>query len=237
MILILSGGNMKKFLLLSGLVLFTNVANAQTEYYASLKLGVGDTTIYVNDDKFGDYLVKSSEESRGVYGYNYSDSGLLYELSAAVGIDWSPGQMYVELSSYDWLHLRLEGEFGYNNYHEDGKLRYDYTVTDIIEIKDEYVFVLANGYVDFRINNIVPYLGFGIGYGFGNEEVKLSNEFGDFSDSVDNNGFIYALHLGVGYKYSDITTLDFGLRRVYAPSEDDGMNVFDTIRFGARLRI
>ena len=50
--------------------LVAGVANAQTEYYTSIKMGMGDTTIYVNnDDKFGDYLVKLSESNTGHGGY------------------------------------------------------------------------------------------------------------------------------------------------------------------------
>jgi opacity protein-like surface antigen len=229
---------MKKFLLLFGAVFITNVANAQTEYYVSGKVGIGDTTIYVNDnDKLGDYLVNVSEENTGLVGYQYNDSGLLWEISAAVGLDWSPGKMYVKQNPYEWFHLRLEGEFGYNNYHEDGRLRYDYAITDRIKVKTGHLFALVNGYADFRIDRVVPYIGLGIGYGFGNEEIKISNEFGDFSNSVDDSGVIYAVHFGVGYKYSDITTLDLGARRVYAPTEEDGMTIFDTIRLGARFRI
>ncbi|MBO4480859.1 MAG: outer membrane beta-barrel protein [Alphaproteobacteria bacterium] len=229
---------MKKFLVLICLVLVTNVANARTEYYTSVKVGAGDTTIYVNDDdKLGDYLIKVSEENTGLNGYKYSDFGLLWEISAAVGLDWAPGKMYVKKNPYDWFHLRLETEFGYNNYRENGKLRYDYTITDRIKVKYDHFFALLNGYADFRIDNIVPYVGLGVGYGFGKEEIKVTNEHGRYSDSVDDSGVIYAVHLGVGYKYSDITTLDFGVRRVYAPTEDDGMDVFDTVRLGARFRM
>ena len=224
---------MKKILLLISVILVTNAANARTEYYASAKFGVGDTTIYVNDDdKLGEYLVDVSGD-----GYKYSESDLLWELSGAVGLDWSPDPMYVTKSPYEWFHLRLEAEFGYNNYREDGKLRYDYTVTDKTEIKFDHFFALVNGYADFRIYKVVPYVGLGIGYGFGKSEMKIKNEFGGFSDSVDDNGILYALHAGIGYKYSDITTLDLGYRRVYAPTEDDGMNIFSTIRLGARFRI
>ena len=224
---------MKKFLLLTGMILVTNIANAETEFYTSVKMGIGGTTIYVNnDDELGDYLVKDSGP-----GYRYSDTGLLWEMSAAVGIDWSPRKMYVKQDPNEWFHLRLEGEFGYNNYHKNGKLMYDYAVTDNIEIKSNNFFALVNGYTDFKIDSIVPYLGLGIGYSFGNEETKLINSHGTFSDSVDADGIIYALHLGVGYKYSDITTFDLGGRRVYAPAEDSGKVIFDTVRLGVRFRI
>lgn len=230
--------NINKFLLFTGMVLITNVANAQTEYYTSVKVGAGDTTIYVNnDDKFGDYLVKVSEENSGNKGYTYDDNGLLWELSAAVGIDWSPNELYVKQNPYSWFHLRLEGEFGYNNYRESGKLRYNYTVTDEIKIKYDHLFAIANGYADFRIDKVVPYIGLGVGYSFGNEELKLNNNFGESGDSADDSGFIYALYLGVGYKYSDITTFDLGVRRVYAPAKHDGLDIFDTIRLGTRFRI
>lgn len=224
---------MKKFLLLFAMICVTGVANAQTEYYVSAKLGAGDTTIWVNnDDKIGDWL----EEQSGP-GYKYSDSGLLWETSVAAGLDWAPGKMYVKKNPYDWFHLRLEAEFGYNNYREKGKLRYDYVITDRIKLKYDYFFALVNGYMDFRIDNVVPYIGLGAGYSFGWEEIKLSNTSGKYSDSVDDNGVIYALHAGIGYKYSDITTLDLGYRRVYAPTEDDGTYVFSTVRLGARFRI
>ena len=224
---------MKKIFLLTGMILATNVANAQTEFYTSVKMGFGGTTIYVDGgDKLGDYLVKESGP-----GYKYSDTGLLWEASTALGIDWSPRKMYVKQGSNEWFHLRLEGEFGYNNYRKNGELTYNYVITDNIKIKSNNFFALINGYTDFRIDNIIPYLGLGIGYSFGNEKIKLSNEGGSFSDSVDADGIIYALHLGVGYKYSDITTFDLGGRRVYAPAKDDGMVVFDTVRFGVRFRI
>lgn len=223
---------MKKILLLTGLILATSAANAQTEFYTSVKGGMGGTTIYANDDdKLGDYLVKASGS-----GYNYSDSGLLWEMSAAVGIDWSPRKMYVKQDPNEWFHLRLEGEFGYNNYHKNGKLTYDYAVTDNIEVKSNNFFMLVNGYTDFKIDNIVPYFGLGIGYCFGNEEWKINNTSNSIA-SGDADGIIYALHLGVGYKYSDITTFDAGVRRVYAPAEDSGKVIFDTVRLGIRFRI
>lgn len=229
MALVLVGESMKKILLLISMVLITNIANAQTEFYTSVKVGAGDTTIYVDDDtKLGDYL----EEQSGS-GYKYSDSGLLWGISAAVGLDWSPTKMYIKQSPYDWFHLRLEGEFGYNNYREDGKLRYDYMITDEIKEKYDQFLILANGYADFKIDNVIPYVGMGIGYGLSKEEMKINES----SDSVDDSGVVYALHLGIGYKYSDITTLDFGVRRVYAPTEDDGRYIFDMIRLGARFRI
>lgn len=228
---------MKKFLVIIGVIFIANVANAQVGYYASAKVGAGGATIYVDDDtRLGDWLVEVSEQASGHRGYKYSDSGLLWEISAAVGIDWTPGKMYVKKNPYDWFHLRLEGEFGYNNYREEGKLRYDYTVTDRIKIKYDHFFILANGYADFRIDSVVPYIGLGVGYGLGKEEAILNNDE-SHSESIDDSGIIYALHAGVGYKYSDITTFDLGYRRVYAPAEDDGQTVFNTIRLGARFRI
>lgn len=224
---------MKKFLLFVCAIFVTGAANAQFEYYASIKVGMGDATIYQGDDKFGDYIAKSAGP-----GYKYDSSGLLWGISPAVGFDWSPNSMYVSQNPYAWFHLRLEGEFGYNNYHEDGKLRYDYQITDKIDVKFDHFFMLANGYADFRINKIVPYVGLGIGYSFGNEEITVRNDVnGESSDSVSDSGLIYALHLGVGYKYSDITTFELGYRRVYAPAEDDGLTVFGSIRLGARFRL
>lgn len=224
---------MKKILLLLGMVFVTNVANAYTEYYAAAKLGAGDTTIYVdNDIKLGDWLVETSGA-----GYSFDASGLLWETSAALGIDWSPNNMYVTPSHYSWFHLRLEGELGYNNYRESGKLKYDYTVTDKTDIKFDNFFLLANGYADFRIHKVMPYVGLGVGYSFGKEEITLSNATGEYNSSVDDNGVVYGFHLGIGFKYSDATTLDLGYRRLYAPAEDDGLNVFSTVRLGARFRI
>lgn len=229
---------MKKFLLPAGMVLITCVANAQTEYYASVKAGVGNTTVYVDGNtKLGDYLVQVSEENAGHGGFMYDASGLLWEISPALGIDWSPNKMYVTQSPYGWFHLRLEGELGYNNYRENGKLKYNYTVTDRTKIKFNQIFLLANGYADFRIDRVVPYVGLGLGYSFGREEITISNGIGEFNNSVNDNGMVYALHAGIGYKYSDIMTLDLGYRRLYAPTKDDGMYVFSTLRLGARFRI
>ena len=158
---------MKKIFCCLVMILVTSVANAQTEYYTSLKVGMGDTTIYVNgDDKLGNSLEELT-------GYRYSDTGLLWEVSASLGFDWSPGKMYVTKNPHDWFHLRLEGEFGYNNYRENGKLRNNYTVADRIRVKYDNFFVLANGYADFRIDRFVPYFGLGIGYSFGNEEINF----------------------------------------------------------------
>lgn len=222
---------MKKLLFLTSMILITNVANAETEYYAAMKMGIGDATIYVNsDDKLGDYLVRISEAESGLNGYNYDASGLLWEVSPAIGVDWA-------MNLYGWFHLRLEGEFGYNRYHEKGKLKYNYAVTDRTKVELNQFFMLVNGYADFRIDKVVPYIGLGLGYGFGKDELTISNEYGDFSDSINDNGIIYALHLGVGYKFSEITTFDLGLRRVYAPAEDKGSYIFDTVRLGARFRI
>lgn len=227
---------MKKFLLLVGMICVTRVANAQTEYYVSAKLGAGDTTIYVNDDdKIGEALVKQLGS-----GYKYNDSGFLWEGSVAVGLDWAPGKMYVKKNPYDWFHLRLEAEFSYNNYHESGKLRQNYVLKDEVKLKYYQFFALASGYADFKIDDVVPYVGLGIGYSFGNGEIRISGDDvldNKASNAIDDDGVIYALHAGVGYKYSDITTLDLGFRRVYAPAEDGGRYIFDTLRLGARFRI
>ncbi len=37
---------MKKIILLTSIITMTSVANAQTEYYFSTKMGIGDTDIY-----------------------------------------------------------------------------------------------------------------------------------------------------------------------------------------------
>ena len=225
---------MKKVLFLASALFISGVANAQTEYYTSIKAGLGDTTIYVQGDtKLGDYL----SDVAGA-GYRYDGSGLTWELSPAIGIDWSPNSLYVKQNPYGWFHLRLEGEFGYIHYHEDGKLKdKNYTITDKTKLKIDQFVLLANGYADFKIRKVVPYVGFGLGYSFGKEEITVSNSAGEFGDSANDNGIVYALHFGVAYKYSEITTLDLGYRRVYEPTEDDGLNVFGTIRFGARFRI
>ena len=226
---------MKKILGLTAMALISGVANASTEYYVSAKLGVGDTIIYADGDtRVDDYLVKTFNELDGA-SYKYSSSGLLWDASFAVGVDWSLATMYVKKSQYDWFHVRLEGEVGYNNYREQGKLKDNYVVKHDLEIRYDNLFILANGYADFRINRIVPYLGLGLGYGFDNEELTVKDI--NFSNSVDDGGIIYALHAGVGYKYSDVTTLDLGYRRVYAPTDGDGLDVFSAIRFGIRFRI
>ena len=238
------GEKMKKVLLLLSMVFVTSAADAKIEYYTSMKAGVGDTTIYVHGNtKQGDYLVDVFEENFGI-GYKYDSSGLLWEISPAVGIDWSVNNVYGSPDMCDtpcgWFHLRLEGEIGYNNYRENGKLKQNYIVADKIETKYDYLFLLANGYADFRIDKFVPYVGLGLGYALGREEITIhGNQAGleEFNDSIDDSGIIYALYAGIGYKHSDITTLDLGYRRLYAPMEGDGMNVFSTIRLGARFRI
>ncbi len=229
---------MKKILLFLCMVFITNTANARVEYYASAKFGLGDTTIYLDGDtNLGDWLVQESEHNTGLDGFNYDASGLLFEISPAVGIDWSMNNTYGTKSKYGWFHLRLEGEIGYNHYNEKGDLKYFYAVTDKTKISFNQMFILTNGYMDFHIENIIPYVGAGIGYGFGNQDVTIENEFGEFNDSGSDDGIIYALHLGMAYKYSDITTFDLGFRRVWAPTTDDGQYVFDSVRFGARFRI
>ncbi len=222
---------MKKILLLTSLIAITSAANAQTEYYFSTKLGLGDTTIYVDDDtEFGDYLVKEAEKDTGLTGFKYDASGLLWELSPAVGIDWT-------INDSGWFHIRLEGELGYNHYHENGKFKYNSMVTSKEKIEFNDVFFLVNGYADFRINKIVPYIGLGLGHGWGKKEMTVNNGLGEFNSSDNDHGVLVALHLGVAYKYSDITTFDFGIRTVDAPVEDDGSYIYTSARLGARFRI
>ncbi|MBP5795026.1 MAG: hypothetical protein J6W41_03335 [Alphaproteobacteria bacterium] len=229
---------MKKFIVIAGLVFITNVANAKLESYASVKMGIGDTTIYVDGDKtIGDWFIEISESNTGMSGFEYGDSGFLWELSPAIGIDWTPDNKYGMRNQYHWFHLRGEIEAGYNHYRENGKLTYNYAITDIATINFNQVFVLANGYADFKIEQFAPYIGFGIGYSFGTSDITIANAYGEFNDSVNDNGVIYALNLGLGVKYSDITTFDFGVRRVYVPTDDSGKYIFDTVRVGARFRI
>lgn len=211
---------MKKFFLLTGMVLITGVANADPTYYASVKMGGGNTTVYQGDTKLGDYFVQN--------GFEFDSSGgLLLEISPAVGIDWI-------LNSKGWLHFRLEGELGYNHYRENIKLKDD-TDSYSLTIKSDQIFFLANGYMDFRIKKFALYAGLGFGYSWGDIAIRDNND--GSNEPVDANGGIYALHFGLAYKYSDITTFDLGCRRVYAPAEDDGQYVFDTIRLGFRFRI
>ncbi len=223
---------MKKILLLMGAFFITGVANAQTEYYASMKLGAGDTTIYTSGNTKQGAEIENAFEALG-YRYKYTDSGLLWEISPAVGIDWSFDKMYV--TPYRGLHLRLEGELGYNHYSENGKLKDGYAVADTVKIKFDEMFLLANGYADFRIDKFAPYVGFGVGYAFGRQEITITGLH--FNDSVDDGGVIYALHAGIAYKHSDITMLDVGYRRLYEPTEGNGLNVFSTVRLGVRFRI
>lgn len=222
---------MKKIILLTSMIAMTSVANAQTEYYFSTKMGIGDTDIYVdNDTKFSDYIIKAAERNTGLTGFEYDASGLLWELSPAVGIDWT-------INNSGWFHIRLEGEMGYNHYYEDGKLKYNNMVSDKIKVEFNDIFFLVNGYADFRINKIVPYVGLGLGYGWGKKEMTVNNGLGEFNNSDNDRGGLIALHLGVAYKYSDITTFDFGIRAVDAPVENDGSYIYTTARLGARFRI
>ena len=222
---------MKKIILLTSMITMTSVANAQTEYYFSTKMGIGDTDIYVdNNTKFSDYIIKTAERNTGLTGFEYDASGLLWELSPAVGIDWT-------INNSGWFHIRLEGEMGYNHYYEDGKLKYNNMVSDKIKVEFNDIFFLVNGYADFRINKIVPYVGLGLGYGWGKKEMTVNNGLGEFNNSDNDRGGLIALHLGVAYKYSDITTFDFGIRAVDAPVENDGSYIYTTARLGARFRI
>ena len=71
---------MKKVILLTSVIAMTSVANAQTEYYFSTKMGIGDTDIYVdNDTKFSDYLVREVEKETGLTGFEYDASGLILD--------------------------------------------------------------------------------------------------------------------------------------------------------------
>jgi len=213
------------------MIVITSAANAETEYYFSTKLGLGDTTIYVNNDtEFGDYLERAAERNTGLTGFKYDADGLLWELSPAVGVDWT-------INNSGWFHIRLEGEMGYNHYYEDGKLKYNHMVSDEIKVEFNDIFFLVNGYADFRINKIVPYVGLGLGYGWGKKEMTVNNGLGEFNSSNNDRGGLVALHLGVAYKYSDITTFDFGIRSVDAPVENDGSYIYTTARLGARFRI
>ena len=222
---------MKKILLLTSLIAITSAANAQTEYYFSTKLGLGDTTINIDDDTdFEEYVIKLAERNSGLTGFEYDASGLLWELSPAVGIDWT-------INNSGWFHIRLEGELGYNHYYENGKLKYNNMVSDKIKVEFNDVFFLVNGYADFRINKIVPYVGLGLGHGWTRDEITVSSALGEFNEHVNDHGVLVALHLGVAYKYSDITTFDFGIRTVDAPVEDDGSYIYTSARLGARFRI
>ena len=222
---------MKKVILLTSVIAMTSVANAQTEYYFSTKMGIGDTDIYVdNDTKFSDYLVREVEKETGLTGFEYDASGLLWELSPALGIDWT-------INDSGWFHIRLEGELGYNHYYEDGKFKYNSMVTSKEKIEFNDIFFLVNGYADFRIDKFVPYIGLGLGHGWGKKEMTINNGLAEFNTSDNDHGALVALHLGVAYKYSDITTFDFGIRSVDAPTEDDGSYIYTTARLGASFRI
>lgn len=211
---------MKKFLLIAGMIFVTGIASANQTYYVSVKMGGGTTTIYQDNTKIDDYFVQN--------GFKYDASGgVLLEVSPAIGIDWA-------LNTEKWLHLRLEAELGYNHYRENMKLKKDADKYDFT-VKFDQVFFLANGYMDFRIDRFSPYVGLGFGYSWGDMAMRDNDDGARIP--MDANGGLYALHFGLAYKYSDITTFDLGCRRVYAPAEDDGQYVFDSIRLGLRFRI
>ncbi len=218
---------MKKILLLATIIGLTNTANAQTEYYTSVKAGLGSTAMYVNNDtEFGDALAQSWEDAYGLTGFEYKSGGILWEISPSVGIDWT-------LNNSGWLHARLEGELGYNRYHETGKVKRNMEIFSETEINFDDIFLLINGYMDFKIDNAIPYIGIGIGHDWETVEITVDN----LNESINDDGSIFALHLGMAYKYSYKTTFDFGVRRVYIPVENDESYVFTTARVGVRFRI
>ena len=57
----------------------------------------------------------------------------------------------------------------------DTSLLPDYVIDAMTDIKYDHIFLLANGYADFRIDKIVPYVGLGLGYSFGREEATITD--------------------------------------------------------------
>lgn len=86
--------------------------------------------------------------------------------------------------------------------------------------------VLVNGYLDFAIGPIVPYLGAGIGASYLALDNYRSRSGADFGRSRDTGGWnaAWALTAGIGVPLGEKLTLDFGYRfasigdiRLHAP--------------------
>jgi opacity protein-like surface antigen len=98
----------------------------------------------------------------------------------------------------------------------------------------------ANLYLDWKATNeITPYVGAGIGYGFVGSKIDGIN---DSYDWEDKGGLNYNFGLGVAYAMNKNLSLDLGARYVSQIVKDDeilGMTVKQTlesyvVQFGAR---
>ena len=115
--------------------------------------------------------------------------------------------------------FRFEGEVGYRRNRLHAKDRDDvfYSGYDKRNHGSRYTWsYMANFLYDFEevscyIPNVVPYVGFGLGYAHSHTDIKghgeYSKEYSKERNKKSGNGFAYQGIAGVGYRLTDTTTL------------------------------
>ncbi|MEM9733245.1 MAG: outer membrane beta-barrel protein [Pseudomonadota bacterium] len=174
-------------------------------YYAAARIGAA-------------FEAESSFRVLGTSVSNAYDPG--YNLSAALGYSFNPTGL---------LGFRAEAELGYTSLDIDS-----HTVTGLGKFSGgdatgdaSAVYGLANGYVDYSLGTITPFISAGVGYG----QVDLSQQGVTPTGVVMNDsggGLAWQVGAGAAFAVTDSVTVDLGYR--FFKVQDVGLSAVDGTR-------
>ncbi len=197
---------MKSFLVLALIAASSSsLANAQNNFYASLKSGVIDTKF-----KNSQYEYIESDE---LYLADNQNKSMHSAIALAVGYDFS--------KTYP-LNVRLELEYmdkGETTYNPDfntlidfsGVYQYGISSSFINELNVESL--MLNGYYDFKnTSKVTPYVSAGVG--LTRIENKIQNIEVNSTDTASDDQITWSAGMGLTYAVSENFALDLSYRYV-----------------------
>ena len=130
-------------------------------------------------------------------------------------------------SKTDLGGMRAELEYNYNQDSED-------KILGLISTKVKTQSVMLNAYYDVPTGTILtPFVGGGIGYG----KIKGQMSYGAFSESMEDDKFVWQVGAGIGAKLTENVIFDVGYRYVDWGSSSQGVVSIDTTSHEAYLGI
>lgn len=203
---------MKRALLASSAVLLAGAGNASADgLYANIFAGVN-----FQQGSSGFQQTVSSFTSTG---YNL-DGREGFLIGGTIGTDLN-----------QWVQgLRIEGEVSWRNNDSSGRFFATTVLSSgsagAVEANLSTFSLLANLWYDFDIGeNIKPYVGGGVGFGWTNGEVTFyPATLASFQQDFDDSGFVWQLGAGFKYPLNDSMQIGVGYRYFRGPDIDN--NVF-----------
>lgn len=150
---------------------------------------------YTKLDDYNFDFINNATGARFAYKASLDDG---YSVGAAVGY---------KLNEY----IRFEGEYAYSNNDFGNKYRSATFIGRNTSGDVTIQSLMANVWLGTRLGALKPYIGGGIGYGWVDGDLKVSNGAGN-QFGGDDSGFAYQLGAGVGYQINNNLDLELGYR-------------------------